>query len=75
MQRAYLSSAVHVVEPVFMYKCMHGTVQVSSFSFEPMGECKACLHAANNCWERYKPRSNEIPLDLISGGGGGGEGL
>ena len=48
---ANLSSAVHVVEPVFFFlrirvRCIHGTVQGSSFYFQPKGEGKARLHAA-----------------------------
>ena len=42
---------------------MHGTVQVSLFSFEPKGEGKARLYFVWEVQLRYhKPPSNEIRL-------------
>ena len=48
-------------------RCIHGTVQVRSFYFQPKGEGKALLHAASivlitaGRGSLYKPPSNEIP--------------
>ena len=50
MQPAYLSSAVHVVEPVFMYKGEEVYARYCTgkiVSFEPKGKGKACFHVAS----------------------------
>ena len=68
---AFLSSAVHVVHGACLLcirvRCVHSTVQVSSFYFQPKGEGKVRLHAASielitaGRSSLYKPPSNEIP--------------
>ena len=69
---ASLSSAVHVVEPVFYVRCIHGTVKVSSFYFQPKGKVRRiCMQlvTAGRVIVYSKPLPNEFldEMNLISG--------
>ena len=64
-QHAQVARLIEMHRPALRVRCMHGTVQVSSFYFQPKGEGKVRLHAANNCWEGYRPYIDHLLMKFL----------